>query len=255
MPKLACDTKQLELDEEFLFVFSPTERKSLKNFNFSESEIAHSELQYLLRVSVENNDVFSEITYYVGKLRKNSMSSRKKHAKLRKQQLYKFPLHYKDGFKILSIELQQAGIIHEVVSDVEMVSVFTNPFIILPTGDTVKLVIDARYFNSVTDLSNYSWLLEPAQKLLTNWDAVHNTKSEMASAYKQVPFSEDTKKRTTFVVGGRQYIFERGFSGLCGLPNFLSQIITINFAEMIAEKQAITHIEYVILQASIKNDM
>ena len=41
-------------------------------------------------------------------------------------------------------------------SDVELGSLFTNPINILPEGDTVKLAIDARYFNSITDLSNYS---------------------------------------------------------------------------------------------------
>ena len=96
-------------------------------------------------------------------------------------------------------------------SDVEMGSLFTNPIIILPKGDTVKLVIDARYLNSITDLSNYSWPLEPVQMLLTKLDGTYYTTSDLASAYNQVPLSEDTKKLTSFVVGGKQYMFERGF--------------------------------------------
>ena len=47
-------------------------------------------------------------------------------------------------------------------------------------------------------------------------------------------------------------MFERGFYGLCGLPNFFSRIMTIHFAEMIAKKQAITYIDDVILQAKTK---
>ena len=50
-------------------------------------------------------------------------------------------------------------------------------------------------------------------------------------------------------------MFERGFFGLCGLPNFLSRIITICFAELIAKKQAITYIDDVILQAKCKAEM
>ena len=140
-------------------------------------------------------------------------------------------------------------------SDVEMGSLFTNPIIILPKGDTVKLVIDARYLNSITDLSNYSWPLEQVQMLLTRHDGVYYTTSDLASAYNQVPLSEDTKKLTRFDVGGKQYMFERGFYGPCGLPHFFSRNMTIRFAEMIAKKQAITYIDDVILQAKTKAEV
>ena len=139
-------------------------------------------------------------------------------------------------------------------SDVEMGSLFTNPIIILPKGDTDKLVIDARYLTSITDLSNYSRPLEPVQMLLTRLDGVYYTTSDLASAYNQVPLSEDTKKLTSFVVGGKQYMIERGFYGLCGLPNFFSRIM-IHFAEMIAKKQAITYFDDLILQAKTKAEM
>ena len=41
-----------------------------------------------------------------------------------------------------------------MAGDVEMGSLFTNPITILPKEDAVKLVIDIRYVNSITDLSN-----------------------------------------------------------------------------------------------------
>ena len=50
-------------------------------------------------------------------------------------------------------------------------------------------------------------------------------------------------------------MFERGFYGLCGLPNFISRIMTIHSAEMIAKKQAVTYIDDVILQAKTKKDI
>ena len=118
-------------------------------------------------------------------------------------------------------ELQQAGIIREMGSNVEKGSFFTNPIISLPKGDTDKLVIDARYLNSITHLSNYSWPLEPVQMLLSRLDGVYSTTSDFASAYNQVLPSEETKKLTSFDVGGKQHMFERGFYGLCCLPNFL----------------------------------
>ena len=91
--------------------------------------------------------------------------------------------------------------------------------------------------------------------VLTRLDGVYYTTSDLASAYNQVPLSEDTKKLTSFVVGGKQYMFKRGFYSLCGLPKFFSRIMTIHFAEMIARKQAITYIDDVILQTGTKKDM
>ena len=178
-----------------------------------------------------------------------------KDAELRKERPSKVPLPYKDRLEIFLKELQRAGIIHELGSDVEMGSSFTNPIIILPEGDTVKLVIDAQYVNSNPELSNYSWPLEPVQMLLTGLDAVYYTTSDLASAYNQVPLSEDTKELTSFVVGGKHYMFIRRFYSLCGLPNFFSRIMTIHFAEMIAKKQAITYIDDANLQAKTKKDM
>ena len=52
-------------------------------------------------------------------------------------------------------------------NDKEMGSEFIKPILILPKGNTVKLVIDARYLNSITILSRYSWPLEPIGSLLT----------------------------------------------------------------------------------------
>ena len=53
-------------------------------------------------------------------------------------------------------ELIQAGIIRELNENDDMNSWFVNPVIMLPKKDYVKLVIDARYLNSITDTSNSS---------------------------------------------------------------------------------------------------
>ena len=52
-------------------------------------------------------------------------------------------------------------------NDREVGSEFINPIIILPKGNTVKLVIDAQYLNSITDLSRYPWPLKTIGSLLT----------------------------------------------------------------------------------------
>ena len=65
----------------------------------------------------------------------------------------------------LLTQLKDADIIQEIGDDDTMGSLFVNPIILMPKNDYVKLVIDARFLNSVTDLTNYSWPIEPVQKV------------------------------------------------------------------------------------------
>ena len=51
-------------------------------------------------------------------------------------------------------ELTEAEIIRELNENNDTKSWFVDPAIILPKKDYVKLVIDARYLNSITDTSN-----------------------------------------------------------------------------------------------------
>ena len=121
-------------------------------------------------------------------------------------------------------------------NDKETGSEFINPIIVLPKGNTVKLVIDARYLSSITDLSRCSWLLEPIESLLTRLKNNLFTTSDHCSAYNQMPLTEETKQLISFVIGPKQYTFERGFYALCGLPNFFSRKMTIHFAPLIRKK-------------------
>ena len=125
--------------------------------------------------------------------------------------------------------------------DGEMGSLFVNPIILMPRNDYVKLVIDARYLNSVTDLTNYSWPLEPVQKIMTRVNGKVPSVSDLSCAYHQVPLlcSIETQKLTSFIIGGNQYNYAGGFYGLCGLPNLFSRLMTIHFDPLIKKKQAV----------------
>ena len=76
--------------------------------------------------------------------------------------------------------------------DDELGSLFVNPIILLPEADYVKLVIDARCLNSITDLTNYSWPLEPVQMIMTRINGKYFTASDLSCAYHQVPLSPET---------------------------------------------------------------
>ena len=79
--------------------------------------------------------------------------------------------------------------------------------------------------------------------------------SGLSCAYHQVPLSPETQKLSSFINDGKQYTFNRGFYGLCGLPNFLNQLMTIHFQPLIKKKQAITYIEDTIMQSQNKSEM
>ena len=151
-------------------------------------------------------------------------------------------------------QLCKTGIIREMSNDKEMGSEFINPIKILPKGNKVKLVVDARYLNSITDLSGHSWPLEPIGSLLTRLKGNFFTTSDLCLAFNQVPLTEETKELVIFVIGPQQYTFERGFYGLCCLPNFFSRLKTIHFAPLI-KKQAITYIDDTIMQVQDETEM
>ena len=67
--------------------------------------------------------------------------------------------------------------------------------------------------------------------------------------------SDETQKLTSFIIGGKQYTYTRGFYGLCGLPNFFSRLMTIHFEPLIRKKQAITYIDDTIMQSQTKPEM
>ena len=140
-------------------------------------------------------------------------------------------------------------------NDDEMGSIFVNPIILMPKSDYVKLVIDARFLNSVTDLTNYSWPLEPVQMIMTRVNGKFFSVSDLSCAYHQVPLSPETQNLTSFIIGGIQYTYTRGFYGLCGLPNFFSRLMTFRFEPLIKKKQAITYIDDTIMQSQNKGEV
>ena len=125
----------------------------------------------------------------------------------------------------------------------------------MPKSDHLKLVIDARFLNSVKELTHYSWPLEPVQITTTRVNGKFFSVSELSCAHHQVSLSPETLKLASFIIGGRQYTFTGGFYGLCGLPSFFSRPMTIHFEPLIRKKQAITYIDDTITYSQNKGQM
>ena len=115
--------------------------------------------------------------------------------------------------------------------------------------DYIKLVLVARYLNSITDTSNCSWPLKPVQFLMTRINGSYFTSSS-----DQVPLTDESQKLTSFIVGGRQYTYQVGFNGLKPLPKFFSKLMRYAFGTLIKEK-AITYIDDTLLQSRNKKEI
>ena len=152
---------------------------------------------------------------------------------LKRQRASKLPLYLKEKVEKLLTQLKDADIIREMGDDDEMRSFFVNPIILMPKNDYVKLVIDACYLNSVTDLTNCSWPLEPFQMILTRVNGKFSSVCDLSCAYHQVPLGFKAQKLTSFIIGGRQNTFTRSFYGLFGIPDIFSRVMTIHFDPLI----------------------
>ena len=209
----------------------------------------------LIDMLVDSKDVYSQHKLDVGKTRQKFHVTLKPHVELKRQRPSKVPLHLKEKLEKLLTQLKDADIIREMGDDDEMGSLFVNPIILMPKSDYVKLVIGARFLNSITDLTNYSWPLEPVQMIMTRVNGIFFSVSDLSCAYHQVPLTPETQKLTSFIIGGRQYTYTRGFYGLGGLPDFFCRLMTIHFEPLIKKKQAITYIDHTIMQSQNKGEM
>ena len=134
-----------------------------------------------------------------------------------------------------------------------MNSWFVNPVIILPKK--VNLFLDARYLNSITDISNCSWPLEPLQILMSGVNGSYSTSSDLSCACHPVPLMDEAQNLTCFNVGGRQYTYQVGFFCLKPLSNFVSKIMRYAFKPFFKKKKAIKYIDNTLLLSQNKNEM
>ena len=172
--------------------------------DFSQADINDEKLDKLLRTLTQGKDNYSQHKYDFGKKKQNVHVNFLPNSTLTKQRPSEVPLHYQAKLENHLEQLRKTDIIREIGNVKEMGSEFINPIIILPKGNTVKLVIDTRFLISVTDISRYSWPRKPIGSFLTRLNRNFITTSDLCSAYNQVPLTEATKQLVSFVNESKQ---------------------------------------------------
>ena len=132
---------------------------------------------------------------------------------------------------------------------------FTNPVIILRKGESLKIVLDARYLNSMIYESKFNWPKEPVDVGLTRIHGTIFTTADLNSAYNQIPLNEQSMRYTHFTIGKEHYCFKRLFYGISIGHAAFASILTISFIPLIRKGSVITYVDDIFIQTNSYEQM
>ena len=178
-------SKQLNDDLiDYYLQYQPKDIKNIiKQFDFRFIDLEDEELVTLIDMIVDSRDVYSQLKFDIGQTKQKFHVTLKPNSELTEQRPSKGPLHLKDKLEKLLGQLQDSGIIREMGDDDELGSLFVNSIILLPKADYLNLVLNDSHLNSITDLTNCSWPLEPVQMIMTRINGKYFTASDLSCAY------------------------------------------------------------------------
>ena len=190
--------------------YTKEQQQFLTMFNFEHSQITQTEFDKLAKQLLKYSTVYATSKFDVGKISSSLHLPLKLDAVFKKQRASKVPIHLHDKVNRLLDILEQYKTISPVNKEEQPKgNTFINPVIILAKGESLKIVLDARYLNSLIDESKCNWPIEPIQVILTKLNGKYFTTADMNSAYNQMPLDEQSRRLTQFVIGNQQYEFNR----------------------------------------------
>ena len=148
--------------------YTAEQQKFLTMFNFQHSQITQKEFELLADLLLKYPKAYATSKFDVGKLNSPLHLPLKPDAVFKKQRASKVPIHLRDKVNRLLDILEQYEIFSPVnIEEQPKGNTFINPVIILAKGEPLKIVLDARYLNSLIDESQCNWPIEPIQVILT----------------------------------------------------------------------------------------
>ena len=236
--------------------YTKEQQKFLTMLNFEHSQITQNEFEKLAKQLLKYSTVYATPKFDVGKISSSLHLPLKPHAIFKKRRASKVPIHLHDKVNRLLDILEQYENISPVKKEEQPKgNTFINPVIILAKGESLKLVLDARYLNSLIDESKCNWPIEHIQFILTKINSQYFTTADMNSAYNQMPLDEQSRRLTQFVIGNQQYEFNRLFYGISIGPAAFSAFMSNFFRPLILKKNAITYLDDFFMQSPTKEKM
>ena len=233
--------------------------KFINKFNFQFSDLTDTEYITLCNMLLKYKTCYATHKNDVGKISTPFRIRLKPNAQLMTQRPSKVPIHYRDKLNVLLEELEKYNIIKQIGSSPQDKPVYgttyLNPLVIIPKGDTIKCVLDARHLNSNTKQSDESWPIEPLAPQLARANKKYKSAIDLMYAYAHTPLDEDTIKLTSFSSGDKLFAFIRGFYGLKGLSNFFTKQMSTFFKTLIEQGFALVYIDDIIFLSDSKEHM
>ena len=236
--------------------YTKEQQKFLTMFNFQHSQITQDEFDKLAKQLLKYSIVYATSKFDVVKTNSSLHFPLEPDAVFKKQRATKVPIHLHDKVNRLLDILEQYEIISPVNKEEQPKgNTFINLVIILANGESLKIVLDARYLNSLIDESKCNWPIEPIQVILTKIIGKYFTTAGMNSAYNQMPLDEQSRRLTQFVIRKQQYEFNCLFYGIPIGPAAFSAFMSKFFRTLILKKNAITYLDDVFMQSQTKVEM
>ena len=163
--------------------YTKEQQKFLTIFYFQHSQITQDESDKLAKQLIKYSTVYATSKFDVGKISSSLHFPLKPDAVFKKQRASKVPIHLHDKVNRLLDILEQYEIISSLNKEEQPKgNCFNKPVIILAKGESLKIVLDARYLNSLIDESKCNRPIEPTQVILTKINGKYFTTADMNSA-------------------------------------------------------------------------
>ena len=135
--------------------YSTENQQFIKKFNFEYSDSTDNEYVNLCNILINHQNCYAKHKNDVGKISTPFRIRIKENCKLQTQRPSKVPIHYRDRLNKLLLELKKYNIMTQIGSTPDekhtIGTTFLNLLIIIPKGDAIKVVLDARHLNSNTN--------------------------------------------------------------------------------------------------------
>ena len=184
----------------------------------------------------------------------------KHNAQLIRQRPSKVPTHHRDELNTLLKELIELSFKLKVIKAIGSspqdnpvyCTTYLNPLFIIPKGDSVRCVLDARHPYPNTEQSDESWPIEPLAPQLARANKNYSCAIDLMYAYAHTHLDEETIKLTSFSSGDKLFAFIRGFYGLKGFPNSFTKQMSTFFKTPIEQGFALVYIDDLLLLSNSK---
>ena len=231
--------------------YNDKDKEFIQMFNFEHSYLTQEQFHKIVDIIMKYRNVYATTKFEDGKTKIKLNLPMKKDAVFKNQTVSKVPIHLRDRIQKLLDVLKKYNIISPVNKEqLSTGNTFTNQVIILQKGESLQIVLDARYLNSMIDQSKCNWPIEPVDVALIRINGTIFTTADLNSAYNPIPLDKESMRYTQFTIGNEQYCFKRLFYGISIGPAAFASILTHYLYPLIRNGTVITYVDDIFIQTT-----